>query len=174
MKILYWPVLVLAVLMSGCATVPTDDIRIEAGADPKVSFSGYETYGWLLTIDMLNDPEGAWKPPAFDANAEIVYQVNDALRARGMSETSENPDMLVAFAAGADMEALKLKQDPETTITTLENVPQAGLVVALIDAQTGFVTWVGVATGEIRNLDEASSKKRLEYAVKNMFKLLPE
>jgi hypothetical protein len=123
---------------------------------------------------MLNDPEGAWKPPAFDANAEIVYLVNEVLRARGMRETSDNPDMLVAFAAGADMEALKLKQNPETRITNLENVPQAGLVVVLIDPQTEFVTWVGVATGEIRNLDEASSKKRLEYAVKNMFKLLPD
>jgi hypothetical protein len=174
MKNILWSVLLLTGLMTGCATVPTDDIRVEAEADPKVSFSGYKTYAWLLTIDMLNDPEGAWKPPAFDANAEIVYLINERLRARGMSETSDNPDMLVAFAAGADMDALKLKKNPDTSITTLENVPQAGLVVVLIDPQTEFVAWAGVATGEIRKLDEASSKKRLEYAVKNMFRLLPE
>jgi hypothetical protein len=159
--------------MTGCATVPTDDIKIETEVDPKVNFSGYKTYGWLLTIDMLNDPEGRWKPPAFDANAEIIYLVNKMLRARGMSETSSNPDMLVAYAAGADMDALKLKLNPDTNITTLENVPQAGLVVVLVDPQTEFVTWVGVATAEIKNLDEAAAKKRLEYAVKTMFKELP-
>ena len=123
---------------------------------------------------MLNDPEGRWKPPAFDANAEIIYLINSELRKRGMSETSSNPDMLVAYAAGADMDALKLKQNPDTKITNLENVPQAGLVVVLIDPQTEFVTWVGVATAEIKNLDEAAAKKRLEYAVKNMFKQLPK
>ena len=167
-------VLLLTGVMTGCATVPTDDITIETEADPKVSFSGYRTYGWLLTLDVLNDPKGTWQPPAFDANAEIVYQINKALRARGMSENSADPDMLVAFAAGADMDALKLKDNPDTNIITLESVPQAGLVVVLVDSDTGFVIWVGVATGEIRNLDEATAQKRLEYVVKNMFKQIPK
>lgn len=174
MKHIIYSLLVMAGLMTGCATVPTDDISIETDADPKVSFSGYKTYSWLLTIDVLNDPEGVWQPQAFDANAEIIYLINDVLRARGMSETSDNPDMLVAFAAGADMDALKLKQNPDTKITTLENVPQAGLIVVLIDPQTEFVTWIGVATGEVKGHDEATAKKRLEYVVKNMFKQLPK
>ena len=174
MKNILLTLLVACGLITGCTTIPTDDITIETEADPKVSFSGYRTYGWLLTLDVLNDPEGTWQPPAFDANAEIVYQVNKALRARGMSENSSDPDMLVAFAAGADMDALKLQDKPDTKITTLESVPRAGLVVALVDSDTGFVTWVGVATGEIRNLDEATAKKRLEYVVKNMFKQIPK
>lgn len=174
MKKLFWSILVTTALLNGCVTVPTDDITIETEADPKVNFSGYQTYGWLLTIDRLKDSEGRWKPPAFDTNAEIVHQVNNALRKRGMSETSSNPDMLVAFAAGTDMDALKVQQNPDTRIATLEKVPQVGFVVVLVDPQTEFVTWVGVATGEIRNLDEAAAKKRIAYAVKNMFKELPK
>ena len=29
-------------IMSGCATTPTDDIKVEAEADTKVKFSGYK------------------------------------------------------------------------------------------------------------------------------------
>ncbi len=72
------------------------------------------------------------------------------------------------------MEALKLKQNPETKLTSLGNVPQVGLVVVLIDSETGFVTWVGIATGEIKNLDSETVKKRLEYAVNAMFNELPK
>jgi len=82
--------------------------------------------------------------------------------------------MLVAYAMGVDMAALKLKQDPESRLSTLENVPQAGLIVTLIDPDTGFVTWAAVATGELKNLGPDMAKKRLEYVVNTMFKELPK
>ena len=91
-----------------------------------------------------------------------------------MTETSDNPDMLVAYALGADMAALQLKEDPKTKIQTLENVPQAGIVVALVDAQSGFVIWAGVATGDLKNVDTKTAKERLDYVVKTMFKKLPK
>jgi len=31
-------------LFSGCASVPTEDIQVDAQADPKANFSGYKTY----------------------------------------------------------------------------------------------------------------------------------
>lgn len=91
-----------------------------------------------------------------------------------MSEVSNNPDLLVAYALGVDMDALELKTDPETKLESLENVPQTGLVVMLIDADTGFVNWVSVATGEMKNLEPEIQKKRLEYVVDAMFKELPK
>jgi hypothetical protein len=167
-------VLVLTGFILGCATVPKDDITIETEADPKVNFSGYKTYAWLGAVGIVEDPEGRWEPPAFDADAEIVYLINDALRKRGMSEVNDGADLWVAYALGVDMEALKVKQNPETKIETLENVPQAGLAVLLIDPETTFVTWIGVATGELKNLDVETAKKRLGYVVNTMFKELPK
>ena len=159
MKKIILSILALTGLLAGCATVPKDDITIETESDSRVNFSGYKTYAWLGSIDVLNDPHGHWKPPAFDADAEIVFLVDNALRQRGMSEVNNNPDMLVAYAAGVDMEAFKVKQNPETKLTSLENVPQAALVVMLFDPQTEFVTWAGIATGEMRNLDPGTAKK---------------
>jgi len=160
--------------VAGCATFPKDDIEVDASADPKANFSGYKTYAWLGSVGIVNDPDDQWEPPQFDADAELVFLINDALRKRKMTEVSDNPDMLVAYAIGADMAALQIKEDPKTKISTLENVPQAALVVTLIDAQTEFVVWAGIATGNVKNADPKTAKQRLEYVVKKMFDKLPK
>jgi len=167
-------VLVMVGFIAGCASVPKDDIKVATEADPKVNFGGYKTYAWLGSIGIVNDPQGHWEPPKFDADAEIVFLINETLRKRGMSEVNNNPDMLIAYFVGVDMDATKVKQNPETKITSLENVPKTALVVTLIDPQTEFVTWAAVATGEIKNLDSETAKKRLAYVVNTMFKGLPK
>jgi hypothetical protein len=91
-----------------------------------------------------------------------------------MSEVNDNPDMLVAYVLGLDMAALQIKQNPETQMSTLENVPQTALVITLIDPETEFVTWAGVATAEFKDLEPEAAKKRLKYAVTSMFKKLPK
>ena len=174
MKMLLYTVMMLAGLITGCATVPTDDISIEAEADPKVNFSGYKTYAWLGSVGIVNDPEGHWEPPAFDADAAIMSIAEDVLSKRGMSKVEIEPDMVIAYALGVDMEALQVKVNPDTKLSTLEDVPQAGLVMIMLDPETQFVTWIGIATAEVKNLDSETTRKRLEYAVKNMLKQLPK
>jgi hypothetical protein len=174
MKKLIFTVIVLAGFITGCATVPTDDISIETEADPKVNFSGYKTYAWLGSVGIVNDPEGQWEPPNFDADATIMSIADDVLSKRGMSKVDSEPDMVIAYALGVDMEALEVKVNPDTKLTTLEDVPQAGLVMIMLDPETQFVTWIGIATAEVKNLDTEMVQKRLEYAVKGMLKKLPK
>jgi len=167
--------LVLLFFLAGCATVPTKDIQIDAEADPKANFSGYKTYAWLGAAAIVNDPHGQWEPPSFDADAEIKFLIDRELRKRGMSETTADPDLLVAYAAGIDMEALGMKVDPKTDMELVENVPQGGMITVLMDSQTGFVIWIGLAAGEVQdNPDAKTAKARLDYAVTQMFKKLPK
>ncbi|MFW2372047.1 MAG: DUF4136 domain-containing protein [Gammaproteobacteria bacterium] len=162
-------------LLSGCSNVPTKDIQIDAQADPKANFSGYKSYAWLATAAIVNDSYGQWEPPSFDADSEIMHLIDRELRKRGMSEDSVNPDVFVAFAAGIDMDALNLKVSPETQMETLENVPQGGLVVALIDSDSGFIIWLGVVTAEVMQSPNAqTAKSRLDYAVSKLLKKLPK
>jgi hypothetical protein len=119
------------------------------------------------------DPEGQWEPPQFDADAEIKFLIDRELRAHGMAESSSNPDLIVAFAAGIDMATMEIKTDPESKLETLENVPKGALSVILIDAKTGLAIWGGIATGEVQqNPDQNVTKQRLDYAVTSMFKQL--
>ena len=167
--------LILVMFVAACTSVPTKDINIDVQADSSANLSGYKSYAWLGSAAIVNDSSGQWEPPGFDADAEIKYLLDRELRARGKSESSTAPDMIVAFAAGIDMDALDLKMDPETKIDKLENVPQGGLVVVLVDSSTGFVVWIGIATAEIQdNVDAATVKARLDYAVTQMMRQLPK
>ena len=168
-------VAVLAILVSGCASSVTKDIQIETTADPKANFSGYQTYAWLGSAEIVNDPYGQWSPPPFDATAEIKFLLDRELRKRGMSVSTVDPDLIVAFAAGIDMEALGLKEDPDSKEDVLMNMPQGGLLVAFVDSDSGFAIWAGVATVEIQdNPDADTVKKRLDYAVTQLIKQVPK
>ncbi len=165
----------IIMLVAGCSTVPTKDIKVYAEADPKVNFSNYKSYAWLGSAAIVNDPHGQWEPPAFDADAEIKYLLDREFSKHGISQSSRNPDLVVVFSAGIDMDSLKLKTDPDTKMGMLKNVPQGGLVVVLIDRETGFAVWTGVATAEVRqNADAKTTKARLYYAVTHMLKKLPK
>ena len=161
-------------LLSACATIPTKDITIDTDADEQVTFSGYKTYEWLATAGIMSDPEGKWEPPGFDADAEIKFLIDRELRKRGMTETSMKPDLYVAYVLGVDMEALKLKENTETKISTLKNVPGGALLLVLIDARSTDAVWAGLATAELQqDMDMETRKKRLDYVITNMLKELP-
>jgi len=161
--------------IAGCASIVTKDIMVDVEADPKVDFKGYATYTWLGSAAIVYDPDGKWEPPQFDADAEIKFLIDRELRKRGMSEDSLNPDMIVAFAAGIDMEIMEIDIDPKSNLVVLENVPMGALTVILVDANTGQAIWGGVATAEIQQSpDQEAIKKRLDFAVTGMFKQLPK
>ena len=166
-------VLALVLLVAGCASV-TKDIVVDTEMDPKANLNGYSTYTWLGSAAIVYDPKGKWEPPQFDADAEIKFLIDRELRARGMTESSSNPDLIVAYAAGIDTAVMEIKIDPESYLETLRNVPMGALIVALIDGKTGLAIWGGVATAEIQeNPGIDVVKKRLDYAVTSMFKKLP-
>ena len=162
-------------LLAGCASIPTKDITVDAQADPKANFSGYKSYAWLGSAAIVHDAYGQWEPPEFDADAEIKYLIDSELRKRGMLQNSSDPDLIVAFAAGINMDVLELQMDPQSEMETLENAPRGGLLIALVDAESGFVIWAGIATANIQEQPDVKTvKARLEYAVKQLFLILPE
>lgn len=162
-------------MLSACTTAPTKDIQVDAEADPKASFSGFKTYAWLASAQIVFDPEGQWEPRNVDIDAEVQFMINNELRKRGIAEVNTDPDMMVAYAAGVDMTTLGLKENPETGEKLLENIPGAALVIALIDTDTGYVIWIAEAVGEVQQeADAATVRARIDYAIREMFRLLPK
>ena len=166
---------VCIVLLCSCAVFNqnTRDIEVEAQTDPKANMAAYKSYAWLGAARILNDPTKKWQPPAMDIVGDVKYLIDRELRHKGINSTTVDPDLAVAFFIGVDMDAMKLKDDPDTQGNVLENVPRGALVVALINVETGYVVWRGLAKADI---DEGASsevvRERLDYAVSKMFKLL--
>lgn len=47
--------------------------------------------------------------------------------------------------------------------------------MVLVDSQSGFVIWVGAAAADVlKDVDQKTSKARLEHVMKQMFKKLPK
>jgi len=156
--------------LSGCATM-TQDIRVETETAPGIDPTKYKTYGWLLSAKVVNDPHGNWEPPGFDADSELRFLINQELRDKGLQEVTRQPDLLVAFAAGINMEAFEIENEPGSDMFKLTNAPKGALVVMLVDRPTNRPVWAGSAEGDVKT-DRTSEEvgQRLAYAVKTMFK----
>ncbi len=157
-----------ALLVSSCVTL-TNDIETKIHAAPDVDFSTYKTYAWVGSAQIVFDPVGQWEQPTLDTDEEVKFNINRELRNKGLFEVTSKPDLLVAFAAGVDMTVLELKEDPESKKQVLTNVPKAALVIALIDANTGYTVWLGYAEGEVQKQQSIENIRiRIDYAVRKI------
>ncbi len=168
-------ILIFLIFTAGCTSVPTNDIAVETKTAHFVDFSDYKTYAWLGAAAVFNDPNGQWVPPTFNVDSEIRFLLNREMRARGLTESTEAPDLVVTFAAGINMDELGLNFGPETTVGMPVNKHHGRLVIVLIDKNSDQVIWVGVAdSGLQNNADVNVAKVRLDYAVTQMMKKLPK
>ena len=164
-------ILVTAIFTSSCATL-TEDITVETHVHPDVDFSTFKSYAWVGSAQIVYDPVGQWEQPTLDTDEEVKFNINHELRNKGLIEVQSDPDLLVAFAAGVDMTFLELKEDPESKKEVLTNVPKAALVIALIDANTGYTVWLGFAEGDVQEQQTIENiRTRIAYAVTEIFKL---
>jgi hypothetical protein len=172
----FMAVVFAALVISGCvSTKLTEDIDVDVQAAPGVDVDGFKTYAWIATAQILNDPQGQWEPRNFDADAEIRFLIDRELRKRGVTQVERNPDMLVAYIAGVDMEALELKEDPKQDMQVLQNDPKGALAVIFISPVNGRALWAGVATANVEGQRSSEdTKKRLDFAVSEMFRRLPK
>jgi hypothetical protein len=161
----------IAVVASSSCTTLTSDIDIETQASPEVNFDAYRTFAWAGSAQIVFDPVGQWEQPTLDTDDEVRYVINRELRERGINQVDKNPDLLVTFAAGVDTAAMGLKEDPTTSDKVLTNIPKSALVIALIDANTGYVVWLGYATANAQPQQTIENiRARIDYAVSEIFK----
>jgi len=161
----------IAVLASSGCTTLTSDIKIETHDNPEVNYDTYTTYAWAGGAQIVFDPVGQWEQPTLDTDEEVRFVINRELRKRGINQVDKNPDLLVAYAAGIDTTAMELKEDPNTQDKVLANIPKASLVVALTDARTGYIVWLGYATANAQPQQSIENiRARIDYAVSEIFK----
>jgi predicted DNA-binding transcriptional regulator len=161
----------LAVLASSACTTLTSDITTETRDNPEVNYDTYNTYAWAGSAQIVFDPVGQWEQPTLDTDEEVKFVINRELRKHGINQVNTNPDLLVAYAAGVDTTAMELKEDPKTQDKVLTNIPKASLVIALTDARTGYVVWLGYATANAQPQQTMENiRARIDFAVSEIFK----
>jgi len=166
----YFFTLLSVLLIASCATL-TNDIEVKTQSNPDIDLSSYKSYAWAGSTQIVFDPIGQWEQPTLDTDEEVKFNINRELRNRGFLEVQTDPDLLVVFAAGVDMTTLELKEDPNAKKQVLVNAPKAALIVALVDASTGYTVWLGFAEGRVQKQQTIENiQKRIDYAISRMFK----
>ncbi len=147
---------------TGCTS--TSDIQVEALKSEKVNFDGYKTYEIIEESGIV---DGIKRADNLDIDAEIQQMINTELAKKGKTRVTKDPDFYVAYVAGTDMDAVKEKLD-EKGKKTIENRPEAAMIMILIDAETGMIIGISTAEGEAKGLPAKEAKERLNYAIKKM------
>ncbi|WP_221895441.1 DUF4136 domain-containing protein [Bathymodiolus japonicus methanotrophic gill symbiont] len=156
-----------------CCVPYTRDIEVKTEVGTQADLSDYNTYTWLETMSTLNDPSGKWQPTGLDLAGEIKFFIDRELQDHGLHLNTTDPELGVAFQFGADMQSLKLQQNPKSKLAVLSNVPDATLAVILIDTVTKDIIWISKAEAEIQQgYDAELVRKRIDYTITKMFKAL--
>ncbi|SMG63776.1 conserved hypothetical protein, partial [methanotrophic bacterial endosymbiont of Bathymodiolus sp.] len=102
---------------------------------------------------------------------DIKFLIDSELRDKDLTEVADqDAEVAMSFFTGVDMAAQQLKSDPDTDVEIPENVPKAALIVVALDIKTGYVIWMGVASGDVKEGSTVAEKKaRISFAVKKMF-----
>lgn len=149
--------------LTGC--VNTSDIKTKTVKSVKADLNGYKTYQIVDGSGIVDDTKS---DNIKELNVDMRQMMNTELAKKGKTKVDENPDFYVAYAAGSDMEAVKIKLDTNGKVT-VESRPEAGILLVLVDAQTGKIIAISAADAEAKNLPLEDVKKRLNYAIGKMF-----
>ena len=157
------------------AVVP--DLVVEHHTDAKTNFDGIKTYRIVAAAGAINDPNGKWHSPNVDFGNDLKFLIERELRDRGLTPVADQADVDVIFLVAVDMEALKVVkerhdgQDEEVLKTT----PQGAIVVQMVDTETLKAVWTAGAAAEVNERPEAEeARKRIDYAVSELFKTYPK
>jgi hypothetical protein len=149
--------------ITGC--VSTSDIKTKTVKSVKADLDGYKTYQIVDGSGIVDDTKSA---NVKELNADMRQMMNTELANKGKTKVDANPDFYVAYAAGSDMEAVTMKLDAAGKVEVKAR-PEAGILLVLIDAQTGKIIAISAADAEAKNLPLKDTKKRLKYAINKMF-----
>ncbi len=167
-----YALLITTLFITSCATI-TSDIEVETHVHPDTNFNAYKSYAWLGSAQIVFDPIGQWEQPTLDTDEEVRFAINRELRARNIIPVEKDPDLLIAFAAGIDASTLELTEHPDNDENVLATVPKAALVIALVDAKSGYAVWIGYASGDVQQQQTIETiQARINYAVNELFKQL--
>jgi len=152
--------------ITGCG-VSTKDIEVETVKSEKANLEGYKTYEVIKESGIDDSLKKNKTLKGVDIDADIKAMIKEELAKRGKVEAKHDPDFFVAYVAGADMNAIQVKLDKEGR-STIENIPEAAMLLMLVDAETGSIIWLSTAEGEFKGLPIEQQQARLKFTIKKM------
>ena len=172
----------MAALLAACASGPT----VKSDYDRQADFSRYRTFGYMSPLG--TDKAGY--------STLLTERLKDATRGqmemRGYVYDAANPDLLVNFN-GKLQQKTEVSQAPAPPMgpyygyrsgfyggwpgygwnDTVYQYTEGTLNIDLVDPRRKQLVWEGVAVGEVRDPEAATSPQSIEKAVAQVFSQYP-
>jgi hypothetical protein len=177
MKKIFLLLVIMALLLSACASGPT----IVANTNPGTDFSAFKTYNFFQPLG--TDRSGGVRTPL---SSRLISSMNRELISRGMS-LSDSPDLLVDFVVSAE-DRIDIRSTPSHTVhrshwsrsfntwptynTTVRQYTEGSLIIDLIDPATNTLVGEGGAQSRISST-EFNQQQIDEVVSKVMSQLIP-
>ena len=156
----------LLVGFTGCA-VDTSDIKVKNVKSEKVNLDGYKTYLIMKDSGIINNTKKGSSSKMLDINVEIRKIINSELENKGKISVTNNPDFLVIYAAGSEIESVNHKVNKNGN-KIFDATPESVMALVLLDAKTGAVIDKSMAEGQAKGLPHDEMIKRIKFAIKTM------
>jgi hypothetical protein len=153
--------------------------KVDVGYDKRVDFSQFKTYAWAENLPQTNRPL---------IGLSIVGAVDEELRKRGLTKVASNPDLIVTFHGGVDVQGSFAAADP--TYSSIGGLPapdidgwagsssaaspavhKGTLIVDLV--KENHLLWRGTAEANLNNEKKSKTIDQVNKAVEDMFKKYP-
>jgi len=151
-------VLVAAIVLAGCAT------HIKTIRDKSVDFSNYHTFCWMNGCDFAMTTPDHVVDPSLRENIRkaIVKELHD----KGITEDSNNPDLLIGFTiAIKDEKAIVYHREgdapfyiPMEANEEVINYQKGTLVIGIADKKTSKLIWESQASRYMDVVPDLSEK----------------
>jgi hypothetical protein len=170
---------VLSALLLPCIAAAQ---KIKSGYDKSADFSSFKTYAWTQAQPSPIQPLVA---------TIIVANIDRELSARGLRKVEKDPDLLVAYYAGANVQSAFAQTDPgylstggipppnatmwtgSLPATALPQVVKGTLVIDLADARKQQLVWRASAEAKMDYEKRSKIYDTVNKVIPKMFEKYP-
>ena len=165
-------VLVTAILLGGCST------QIKTIQDKSIDFSNYHTFCWMNGCDFAMTTPDHVVDPAFREN--IKKAIIQEFRNRGITEDSNNPDLLIGFNITIkDEKAIIYHREgdapfyvPMEANEEVINYQKGTLVIGIADKKQSKLIWESQAS-RYMDVKPDFSEKNVAKGIHRIMKKFP-
>jgi len=156
--------------LSSCAA--TKDVDIQTSERMSYNYNE-KNYQFLEKNIKINDPNNRWQTPDFDLGNIVTRAVNNELKKRGLKHSNTQADIIISYGIDINMAARKLKLFGSEEKGYFIDTPKGALTIIISNKKTNETLWIAWAKAQYKQLEKLDAKKRIEYAIAEMFIKFP-
>jgi hypothetical protein len=166
-KLIY--LLSLTLIVAVFASCANKGMKVVTSEDSQSNVSEYNTYAWISSVENIPNgyaffsPEGTMVFNNTSSRKMIKDAIELQMEARGFTQSSSNPDMLVNFSVLEEATQLRtfvmtngqgfLGIGPVSTTVRMVPVDAGTVLINFLDAESASQIWQGFASGALNEDD---------------------